>query len=94
MITLTVRFTLWLNLLIKPLAKLLDTIQGLTNATRVGRDNVVGRANQARRLKNVEKTASIVPYSGSIRVALSQAYDVGVLEWRPDDDAVVASSWC
>ena len=52
--------------------------QGLTNATRVGRDNVVGRANQARRLKNVEKTASIVPYSGSIRVALSQAYDVGV----------------
>lgn len=51
--------------------------RGLTNATRVGRETALGRANQSRRLKNVEKTASIVPLSGSIRGGLSQAYNVG-----------------
>lgn len=51
--------------------------RGLTNATRVGRETALGRANQARRLKNVEKTASVVPLSGSIRGGLSHAYNVG-----------------
>lgn len=51
--------------------------RGLTNATRVGRETALGRANQARRLKNVEKTASVVPLSGSIRGGLSHAYNLG-----------------
>ena len=59
------------------IARISNYNQGLTQATRVGRNNALGRANQARRLKNVQKTASIVPFSGGVRQAISQAYDVG-----------------
>ena len=46
---------------------------GLTAETRIGRGNVLGRWNQARRLKNLDKTASIVPAAGNVRMAVSAA---------------------
>ena len=46
---------------------------GLTAETRIGRGNVLGRWNQARRLKNLDKTASIVPAAGNVRRAVGAA---------------------